>query len=295
MARELVILCILYETHTRSLHVWTNHNNYSDCVSLVKDRSERICIYDYSWNIIDNLCRSDYLVLEFKEMKVLAATTLFNRPATTEIFFAGMRRLNLPVLAAISAHGDRQLCISHNIPYVMAPNQPLGNKWNVLLTHALSMDWTHLLISGDDNLYHSNLPKYWNPELDYQGLRNIHFIEPSTNRAQLLTYDEDPPIAIGTGRLLSRKAVTSLIRNDMVHLNRPEQTRELDGIQDMMLLEQGFMPTIIDPYPMCIDIKHKRNMWSFDNFAPRSEPCDYDDTISWLSDEERKLLSNLVM
>lgn len=229
-------------------------------------------------------------------MKLLVITTLFNRPTITEIFLAGMRRINWPVLAAVSTRGDIELCAQANIPYHIIQNQPLGNKWNQIATTALkAFNWTHLMISGDDNLYHSALKAHIKPEADYQGLHQIYFIEPRTERAQLMEYKYEVPVTIGTGRILSRKAVESCVKDGIVNICRSSQTRELDHMQDMILLEHGYMPTIIDPYPMCLDIKHSRNMWTYDNFSHQSEPVDYDDAISWLGIQEKELLHKLVM
>jgi len=221
-------------------------------------------------------------------MKNLLCLTLLNyRPRVSEVFLEGMKRLGLEVLGASLYQDDKKLmnrygheCLTMRLP------ETLGSRWNYLLNASLYYSWTHLLISGDDNLFSNDLLSLVETG-DYQGLEKLYFIEPSRRRAQHLKQDHG--IAIGTGRIFSRRLIEE---STQVF---PLKNRELDHEQDLMLYEKGLMPVIIDKGKdtLCIDIKHEKNMWAYDNFTPISTPVDYDDALVWVGEKERELIEKL--
>lgn len=136
----------------------------------------------------------------------LFLTCCWNRPAITRIFLEGAKRLNVPVLAAVSDTETLLLFDDYpNAHCITVDNSPLGRKWNFIAQVALGLpNWTHLIITGDDNLYSKEFidriretyiadgttkGRLLSP--DYMGLESIYFIEPRTGRASVLRYPND--------------------------------------------------------------------------------------------------------
>lgn len=221
--------------------------------------------------------------------RALLCLTLFNgRPQVSRIFLEGIKRLGIDVLAHAPTEEDEDLLNEYGHSYLTKPHHTLGGKWNALITTSLYFEWDHILISGDDNLYSPLMLDHIRD--DYAGLEKLYFIHPSTKQALLLRQPHN--VAIGTGRFFSRKLIESKIVGDSVQVF-PEKNRELDHEQDLMLWP--VIPTILDKDKevMCIDIKHAKNIWGFNNFRGRGQMFDYESALSWVGERERKLIREL--
>ncbi len=150
---------------------------------------------------------SRYYFNSNSKMKILCITCMYDRPQVSAIFLTGMRRLGIQVLVAVSTAQDMAVCDRYNTEYVLIKNDPLGTKWNTIATHAVEhYDFTHLLISGDDNVYSSDILELWEDHkiCNFSGLSATYFIHPKDKRAAIFRYKTTPPLVIGTGRLINR-------------------------------------------------------------------------------------------
>jgi len=221
---------------------------------------------------------------------------MYDRPEVSRIFLEGAKRLGLPVLAGVSDVASFNLVVKYGHSAHMIDNSPLGSKWNEIATIALDYNWSHLFVSGDDNLYHNGILNLFDRYQHHMfaGLRNITFVNPIQKKAISMKYKKNPPIAIGTGRLINRVAfIEAGKQKEKIVLWDYRAERELDFSNDLYLLQGGYMPSLMDgDDTLCIDLKTGSNIWSFENFASRGESVDYQEAISWLGDTEKELISN---
>lgn len=232
-------------------------------------------------------------------MKILCIASLFNRPEVSEVFITGMRRLGIDLFVSVSEPASRDLCKRLNVSYVEENNFPLGRKMNNTLKAAMNLKWTHLMISGDDDLYTQSILEMYE-QYKYEpviGFRSIYFIEPSSKRAMKFSYTMEK--TIGAGRLISRGAVEAMIKM-CGSIWDDKRNRSLDASTDQRLSVIGMTPKIIElPAPCIIDIKTSQNIWSFDSLVSftknrsRLEDASYKDVLSLISEEERELISKI--
>ena len=236
-------------------------------------------------------------------MEILCLTASFNRPYITQIFLEGMKRLGISVYGTCSDVNSRRLYRDYDVKgYSFIPNTPLGRKWNWGAEDALQFtSWTHLLISGDDNVYGDAILEKFDQhkKKDFIGLRNLYFMEPESMRAVKFRYEEDKPRkVVGAGRLLSRRAVEKASRSKDSFgggfcLWDNTLNSGLDRSADMSLFEAGYFPYAIDgdEYLM-VDIKSSQNIWKFDQFA-ENDPVDFSEPLSIMGENERELIQRL--
>lgn len=233
-------------------------------------------------------------------MKILCVTSLYNRPEVSEVFIAGMRRLGIGIFVSVSEPRSRDLCKRLDVPYIEENNFPVGRKLNNTLRAALKLDWTHLMISGDDDVYTESILEVYEQH-KYQpsiGFKSLYFVHPSSQRSIKFSYT-DRPVTVGAGRLLCRWAVETVLRT-CDGLWEGKRNRSLDASMDQRLEVIGMTPKIIElPIPCVIDIKSNQNIWSFDSLAQFTkngttieEAC-YEDVISLISKEERELITRI--
>ena len=222
-------------------------------------------------------------------MTIQVVTPLCGRHEVARIYFEGMKRLGLEVLCAGDSPSDKALAREYGHECMVKTYSSLGDKWNQLIRTALFFKWTHLFISGDDNVYSNEVLSLYGFQ-DLEGLEKLYMIHPVTKRAILVK--QASPVVIGTGRMLSRAMVESMCDEEACRVF-PSMDREIDHVQDLMFLEKGYMPRAVDVNKgvMCIDIKHTKNIWGFDNFA--GENVQYDLVMDWMGEAERELIREL--
>jgi len=231
----------------------------------------------------------------------LCITCMYNRPKVSELFLIGMKRLGIPVVAAVSDDESEVLCWDNKVEYEWIKNEPLGNKWNEIACHALMLGrWTHLLISGDDDLYSNDFRDRLEEYQDHPlvGIESTYMVSPSDKQALYFKYnlnrptDDSPfyPIALGGGRMLKREVVEKLNGN----LYNPEQNKSLDHYGDMVLMEQGYFPVIIDTdKTLCVSVKTRTNIWPIENFKNLAAEIDYEKAVGILPQSERRMIHEL--
>ncbi len=224
---------------------------------------------------------------------------MFNRPEVSEVFITGMRRLGIDLFASISDAKSRDLCRRLDVPFIEENNFPVGRKMNKTLEAAMKLDWTHLMISGDDDIYtQSILDTYEQHKYELAvGFNNIYFVQPSSKRAVKFSYDSEK--TIGAGRLISRSVVEMVLRI-CGELWEGKRNRSLDASMDQRLTVVNVIPKVVKlPFPCAIDIKTSQNIWSFDSitkFAKNRctvEDASYEDILNLIPQEERDLINKI--
>lgn len=217
---------------------------------------------------------------------------MYDRPKVSEVFLKNMERLGVKVVAAVSDEKSAEVCRINNTVFRYSQNSPLGNKWNESVRLALIMEnWTHLLITGDDDLYTDEFLKRVeeNQREPFLGIESCYMIKPSTNQALEFRYGNG--VALGGGRVLRREVVEKV--GDMYE---PSALKSIDHYADLVLMEAGYMPVIIDKdKPLCVSLKTGKNIWNFENFVGNKEAraVTYEEATSILTESEQQLISEL--
>src|SRR5690554_1613598 len=132
-------------------------------------------------------------------------TAFWKRPEITKLFIKGVKRLGYDCTAAISEESYIPICEANNINWIMAPNNPLGAKWNAGLNKALTYDWEYLLILGSDDLISNDLiDKYLSHDnWDMIGVKDLYIYKDG-----IVKYFVSKRVkTIGAGRLIRRSAI----------------------------------------------------------------------------------------
>ena len=227
-------------------------------------------------------------------LSLLCVTCMYDRPKVSAIFLQGMRRLGIPVLAAVSDMASKRLCIEKmRTMCIVVDNSPLGAKWNAVVKQALLFpSWTHLLISGDDDLYSDEFLQRIEEFQDnpFIGIESTYMVSPQEKHALHFRYNHGVGIAMGGGRVLKREVVEKMggVLYDAT------QNKSLDHVGDMMLMEKGYMPVIIDTdKTLCVSVKAHRNIWPLSNFKDIAPKVDYELALSILPERERRMIDGL--
>ena len=222
----------------------------------------------------------------------LVLTCMHGRPDVTDLFVSSMNSHGMQVLAAVSDDDSAESCYDGGVSFFYYDNEPLSDKWNSLVSVSLNFAfWTHVVISGDDNLYSSKyisrIEEYKN--LDYYGLGSYYAVDPIDRRA---CHFRQSSFAIGPGRVLSRRVVEQMVDNG--GLFHTGLSSGLDYSSDMMLTDHGYKPVLIDgDRTMVVDVKCGMNVWGYDTIAAISEDCTYSEATSFLTPMEYQRLSKI--
>lgn len=221
----------------------------------------------------------------------LCITCMYNRPKVSEVFLTGMKRLGIPVIAAVSDIPSVTVCNKMRTQNFLTDNAPLGNKWNEAAKYALTVEgWTHLIISGDDDLYSNDYRDRLEEFQDHPfvGIESTYMVSPKERHALHFRYNNT--VAMGGGRMLKREVVEKMGGV----LYDAKQNKSIDHVGDMMLLEHGYLPAIIDTdKTLCVSVKTKQNIWPLSNFTNIAPKIDYEKAVSILPSNERKLIYEL--
>lgn len=203
--------------------------------------------------------------------KVLVFTPIWGRHEIVRLYQKGYQRLKsywpeffeFDQLAVVSNQADAVLCDELGIPYCTAPNKPLGQKHNMGLKHALTMEWDYIMQMGSDDIMHPELLHYyagWMGIKDHFGVDRIYF----TNLKRAMECRLTPGgvnSLIGAGRMISRKAimkVQELWPNDI--------NRSLDFFSQKRLVKRGYPAFVVrldDTY--LVDVKSQVNIWKYED------------------------------
>lgn len=236
--------------------------------------------------------------------KLLIYTALWKRPEITAICFEGIKRLqaydperfDITPFCVVSTEEDAALCEYYEFDHCMAPNIPLGRKWNIGLRQALdNLEWDYLVQIGSDDLLHSHLLESYDriiqDGIPHAGVRDLYFVNPATREAISYTYSRTFYRLIGAGRIFSRTALEASfpLWNDGIN-------KALDFSSENKLISSGYPHHIINTEsPRVLDIKSSTNIWSFDRLMRNGQgtKVPFDLALEWVSETERELIEEL--
>lgn len=161
-------------------------------------------------------------------MRIAVITCLNDRPEISQIFMNSLGRIAAAdiypwhVYAAVSSLTDFDLCSKYGVNPIMVSGTIAGDKWNVVLSHALKKsEATHFLILADDDsmsVYGIILllenSKCGN---SYVGFKKNYFVDTLTGKAHVHEQQYQANKLCGAGCLISRKAIMDAC--DMVEIN----------------------------------------------------------------------------
>lgn len=149
-------------------------------------------------------------------MKILLFACVWERPHITQVFAAGVRRLqksfDIEPLTVCSNIEDYELCKSLNLNPIWIENTPLGKKHNGGLAFALDLDWSHLLLLGSDDLLSTEgLDILVRANKLHCGFRKMVAYESRDGQMVVHEYPQNTRI-IGAGRLIHRGCLEATYR-----------------------------------------------------------------------------------
>lgn len=188
-----------------------------------------------------------------------------------------------------------QLCDENKIPYIMAPNQPLNEKWNTTLRAAMKQwpEADYICTMGDDDIMHNN---YFieimelieeSDRADVYGYKDIYFAKKGEKTTLRFGYSFDK--LIGAGRMFRTEMLKKVGDLWVEKLNRG-----LDGSSENRLKQLGFSIKYFSiDEPMITDIKTGDNIQSYSGYVPHSMKVNIDFAMQNLSEQERKMFDAL--
>ena len=197
---------------------------------------------------------------------------LWKRPEIVKLFIERMR-LTMPdnfelipyfVISEEDPFYKVLIKLTRGYKIFLYKNDPLGEKKNAALLHAMQWDWDYIMDMGSDNLWISYLWYLYDEYLDvyeYFGIKNLHFIDIIQNRACYLEgYHldvNDNITALGVGRCVHRDII-----NDIKEPWRNNWNHGMDGCSHHKITQAGYNCTVIDngEVPTILDVKTATNL-----------------------------------
>jgi hypothetical protein len=225
---------------------------------------------------------------------------MYNRARISAIFLEGMRRLGIEVIAGVSDLTSLKLCIEQKIDHIYYQNRPVGAKFNRTLQEALlKKDWTHLMISGDDDLYDSDILGIYSQHQHEPciGFGELYFLNPLIKKACKFVYDPTNTKTIGAGRLIRREVIETLLSTGAM-LWDPERNSALDASMELALGTINIIPKRLTTSKTLIyDIKSHQNIWRYNKLAhfkgKNLTPMLYQKVMTLIPEKERMMIHYL--
>lgn len=125
--------------------------------------------------------------------RVVVATTLWKRPALTQIVLAHYRHLQQQLSARVElilmavgseGHASRELCERHGFDYIETDNEPVTYKWNAVIRRAQPCNPDLVIVVNSDDIFSANLVEAYlhqvDAGVDYFGLRDTYIFDIQT-------------------------------------------------------------------------------------------------------------------
>lgn len=210
-------------------------------------------------------------------MKLTLGTTFWGRPRIELLTARYYQRLaeeagvDVELVACVSEDWAAAACEAHDWRVVRAPNQPLGQKHNVMLSAVReTKPDAFILVGSDDWLVAGGLNPFdaWaqHAHQPLTGIVDLWVVDLPTKRAARWA---NPPHPIGAGRM---------IRSDVLDaaewtLWAPHAQKGLDASMARKLRGRWHVLDWADGSMGCIDFKSGTNIWGFDAFEGRATAC----------------------
>ncbi len=112
----------------------------------------------------------------------------------------------IAVVLVITDINERQHYDNYDVSIVMAPNKPLGAKWQAGIDYAIFGNYTHFVITGSDDLLSIGFFEKYCTEFSFTGFKRWYIWH--NNELHLLQYNPLQPL--GGGRIYTRWAIERL-------------------------------------------------------------------------------------
>lgn len=119
-------------------------------------------------------------------MKIGILTAIWQRPKVTDIFAAGIKRLQtefdiIPVVVGSEGLISQRIAERHNFVYLEHRNKPLSKKFNAGLRAFRQYDVDYIMIMGSDDLISNNLIDAYMPYMEKRekiiGILDLYFFD----------------------------------------------------------------------------------------------------------------------
>jgi hypothetical protein len=197
-------------------------------------------------------------------------TATYGRPDVTELFVKGIHRLRNAISETfpVIVTGDNHPAFDdYDIEFYPQKNEPVSEKFNVSLRHAMKHNPRHIMIMGSDNLIlneqFTDLIKH-KEGVDYLGYEYVFFYSLSGDTMGQIKEQRSSVgfNIVGAGRTMSY----DLVERSMVRANKglwyPPKNRSLDN-----LMFNNISSHIQKAYSLpgfVVDVKTEENINKFD-------------------------------
>lgn len=228
-----------------------------------------------------------------KRPTIVIISANYKRPEITELFVLGLLRLrraiseDFPVVVVGEPHS---MFKEANIEFYAKENEPVSDKFNLALHHAMKHNPKHIMVLGSDDLIHDEVFKDFinvKDNIDYLGFQWVYYysLEPkSVGKIK----QQMSSIIVGAGRTMS---MDLLNRCKTTKLWSKPMNRSLDNLMYSNL--HPYIQTRYQHPGYVIDIKSPENINNFDKWNLKYTDAPEGYVTGGLSDEERQLLYKL--
>lgn len=213
-------------------------------------------------------------------MKIRIVIPLWKRPLVTRFCFEGLKKLmleadhELSVTCIISEKYYETVCIAYGFDYLYAENNPLGEKINKGIKHALKFQWDYLMIMNSDDIIKAELlNKYYQPFFEslnpYFGIDKVTYVNFETKEAREIKYDFT---VLGIGKCIRRDVVEQFKGN----LYEPQRNKGLDDSMMDRMIYAKISPTFVQyEGQLAMDFKSETNIWPWEHFQNKGKVVCY--------------------
>lgn len=177
------------------------------------------------------------------------------------------------------------------IRVVLAPNQPLGAKFNAALAVALDMGATRIMIlPSDDFVSPAWVQAAREHPGDYLYPHCCAIVDAETQAAYVITKLTFGTMKYGAGRVVSRKVIDKLGGK----LWPDELNKGLDGASHQRITKAGFEINVVKTEDIPItDVKTAENLWPYKTWRDSGTPIAADTALHMVSPAVRAQLDKL--
>lgn len=170
--------------------------------------------------------------------KVLIVTTVWKRPEVTELTYKGFDRIQsilkeegidseVLVISSEPDHTARAILRGYSV--FETTNEPLGNKFNEGLKHALTLKWDYLFEMNSNNLVSDLYVRIWcaaaRQGIPMFGSGHFYVLMPDRNRFSRFRVKNQGLSGVGRG---VERGVYEKVLEEVGYICDPEKTSDID-------------------------------------------------------------------
>jgi hypothetical protein len=209
-------------------------------------------------------------------LKIQIVIPIWKRPEVTKFCFEHLREMivstkhDFNVLCVISEPEYIEICESFGFDWVACDNNPLGNKINHGIKHALAhFEFDYLMMMNSDSIIKPELFDFYEPLFKNQhpffGVNKVTFVNFKTKEAKDFVYEFS---IIGPGKCIHYDVVSKLRGN----LYRAELNRCLDDTMMEVLTHNKVGGKIVEYSGQLVyDVKSEVNIHPWEKFEAKGK------------------------